>query len=347
MLVVPGRDRNTLSNVRSNANDQDERPRLILFSTVTATATAFSGVTISVTSTTTITQPTSVTLTITSEVDVISTVTVPSPSDSTSTIQVITLEKRDPTAPASACPITSSATAIPTYASSCQGSTGYAAACSYYGITASTTTLPQQTATVTSTSTEIDSTTQTIWTTSFLAVPTTVATVVTTVTSTVATVTVTSAATPTFYLRATYPASDAGNTNLFGYTAPLGSGAAYFINFTPSPTDAVQFALDPASGTLTALNGPAAQDMAFYSQTVGQSSFVLVTTSTFATSQGGQLLSCSIGSQGSLNCHFGSNTAAFWLCGNHLNVVQPGYDFTNTCSAGTAEQISLSVVPVN
>lgn len=151
--------------------------------------------------------------------------------------------------------------------------------------------------------------------------------------------------TPTFYLKASYPTSDATNANIFGYNTAL-SGQAFYINFTPTLANAAQFALDPDTHFVTAVNGPAASDMAFYSTGVGASSYVLVATESFADGQGGEPLDCSIDASNNLVCEFGSQTAAFWLCGGHLNVVQLGYDFTNTCNAGTAEQIGVSVVIV-
>jgi len=170
------------------------------------------------------------------------------------------------------------------------------------------------------------------------------ATVITTVTD-VATYSVVPAPTPTFYLKASYPTSDAANANIFGYNNAL-NGQAFFINFTPNLANAVQFTLDPDTNYVTAVNGPAARDMAFYSTGVGPSSFVLVATESYAAGQGGEPLDCSIDASNNLVCEFGSQTAAFWLCGGHLNVVQPGYDFTNTCNSGTAEQIGVSVAPI-
>lgn len=261
---------------------------------------------------------------------------------------------------------------IPAYASACSGSVRYSSACSCLGLAARTVTASQPTTTstvtqavtpsintiysdvatvqVTSTVATVTETTtystEVITTTVNSVIVTELATSVTTETV-VATLVVGPSPTPTFYLQATYPASDAGNANVFGYNTAQ-NGEAYFINFQTNVANAVQFSLDPDTGYVQALNGPAASDMAFYSTGVGASSFVLVTTSSYSASQGGQSLICSIDPvSSSLDCNFGSQTAAWWLCGGHLNVVQPGYDFTNKCSGGTAEQISVSVVPVN
>lgn len=132
--------------------------------------------------------------------------------------------------------------------------------------------------------------------------------------------------------------------NVNGYTVAL-SAQAFFINFEAVPGD--KFALDSTTGYLSDVTGAGAGDLAFYSTGVGSSSFVLVSTAAYAASQGGTQLICSTDAAFDLTCNFGTSTGVFWVCGGHLNIVQAGYDFTNTCNSGTAVKLSsVKLVPV-
>ncbi|KIY00015.1 uncharacterized protein Z520_04652 [Fonsecaea multimorphosa CBS 102226] len=137
--------------------------------------------------------------------------------------------------------------------------------------------------------------------------------------------------------------NDPTNLNVNGYTTALNS-QAYFIDFESTPGDT--FALDSSTGYISDVTGAAAGDLAFYSTSVGATSFILVSTADYAASQGGTQLICSLDGDDNLSCDFGESPGDFWLCGGHLNIVQAGYDFTNTCSAGTAVELgSVKLVP--
>lgn len=261
----------------------------------------------------------------------------------------------------------------PTYASVCKATQAYLTACNCIDAVARTTTLPCQTVTSTVTSqytasprTITSSTNQLLTTTgstetiittfSTSTIPTTVET--DTVTTTDATTTLEATATSvetvtapppiqTFTMLANYAPAQQPNTNIYAYNRPLNSDA-YFIDFTSDPTVEVIFGLNPADQSISVLDGPASGDLSFYSQNVGATSFILVATADFAASQGGVQIKCTI-STGTLACEWktpGVYDAELWLCGGHLNLVQPGYDFTNSCNAGgTAFKISVTTVP--
>jgi hypothetical protein len=264
--------------------------------------------------------------------------------------------------------VTVSPSNIPWYADVCQNVAGYKSACSCLGVTPSIVTVsqPVETSTVTATVTPYISIIYTTYST--LDVTTTDSTIYETVTystevvsSVITTVpfstidatstlveTVTATVTPpnpvrTFDLIISY----SGN-NAFTYTVPL-NGAAYFINPTTDPASQVQYSIDSSTGMVSVVSGAASGDLAFYSQGVGASSFILVATQSFAASQGGTPIICSVDSSNHLNCQWTSTTIAdYWLCGSHLYLVQPGYDFTNSCNQGTATKVdSLTVSYIN
>lgn len=298
------------------------------YRTITTTSTSVSTAVSTITNTVTVTQTIPATATATSIVDV--------------TTTIVAIARR--TVGPAACPVTQTPTSTPSYAASCGGPSQYAAACAFYGIMSSTRTLSASTVTNTATVGSVSSIFDTAIITNTESLTVTDATVTTTVTSTVTTTSV-AAATTTFRVTIQYPASDPGNVNIFGYTKALNS-QAYFIDGTSNLGQSDTFVLDGSTGEVLDTTGPAAGDYAFYSTSVGASSYVLVTTSSFAASQGGTPLKCSIDASSNLVCGFGSQTAAWWLCGGHLNVVQPGYDFTNTCNQGTAEQVNIVAAPI-
>lgn len=86
--------------------------------------------------------------------------------------------------------------------------------------------------------------------------------------------------------------------------------------------------------------------MAFYSDNVGSTSYILVTTEAFAASQNGAQTVCSVDAQQQLNRDFKGAIKDWWPCGEHLNLVQPGYDFSNGFNAGNASKVGIGAVPV-
>ncbi|KAI0143758.1 hypothetical protein GGR57DRAFT_482880 [Xylariaceae sp. FL1272] len=262
------------------------------------------------------------------------------------------------------------AKATPAYASVCKSPQAYLTACKCIDAITRTTTLPVKTVTstvtklytappktITSATTVPLSTivsTETIletYTTETVSTPieTDTATVTDATLTLEATATATETYTPppaiqTFSMLADYAAAQQPNAAIYGYNAAL-NGQAYFINFGSDPSSAVQFTLNSADGSVSVLTGPAAGDLSFYSQSVGASSFILVATEAFAASQGGVPIKCAFVDL-DLKCEWGTAgvyDAEFWLCGGHLNLVQPGYDFTDTCNAGTAFEIGVRV----
>ncbi|KAH8200402.1 hypothetical protein TruAng_005431 [Truncatella angustata] len=197
-----------------------------------------------------------------------------------------------------------------------------------------TTTTETITGSATATATEIvtsliiETTTTTVSTTDVITtiVPTTVpVTATTVVTSTVA------PATPTVILKAVGGSVDGKYLTLL-----TASSAFEFIAFTSDVTSAKSFyiadngALAPTSYT---------DRLGYYSNGVGSASYVLVTTASYATSQGGVALSCQLngsataGSTGSLTCpNGGSALATFSIVQGRLNVQN---------SQGTNEVITL------
>ncbi|KAL1874424.1 hypothetical protein VTK73DRAFT_301 [Phialemonium thermophilum] len=275
----------------------------------------------------------------------------------TQIVDVTDVETVTVTVPQRQTPVKRQATAvpsnIPSYASACSGSVRYSSACSCIGVTASTTLAPAPTVyqTVSQTATlpasvifnTVD--TQTISPTVATATVTTtfdtqvisqpVETDTVTLTDATRTITATATSVPpaivTGQVTIVYP-SGSTSQNTYGFTRPL-NAQAYFIDGSSDPNAATTFELTP-DGTIEAIDGSASGDYAFYSQGVGPTSFILVTTDTFAASQGGSKLQCSRDDQNMLLCNFGNSVGEWWLCGGHLNIVQAGYDFTNTCNAG-------------
>ncbi|KAI1259842.1 hypothetical protein F5Y18DRAFT_407919 [Xylariaceae sp. FL1019] len=251
----------------------------------------------------------------------------------------------------------------PTYASVCKSTQAYLTACKCIDAVTRTTTLPCKTVTSTVTklftaSPKTTTTTTTVPLSTIVSTETvletytteTVSTPIETDTATItdatltvpATATATETFTPppaiqTFAMIANYAPAQQPNANIYAYNRAL-NGQAYFIDFSSDSTAAVQFSLNPSDGSVSVVSGPAAGDLSFYSKSVGSTTFVLVATESFAASQGGTPIRCVI-SGTDLNCEWktdGVYDAEFWLCGGHLNLVQPGFDFSGSCNAGGA-----------
>lgn len=194
-------------------------------------------------------------------------------------------------------------------------------------------------ATSISISTTYTTTSPTVTTLVITSVTSTTSTATTTTTLTTTTTTVTASATPTYYFVASYPPTDTGNTNTFANMKP--AGTKDFIQFQPSLAAATKFTVDPDTGVVTLINSPAVGQRVYYSDS-GTSSYVKVASITVAANL--EQLSCSVDASNNLNCFFGTQTAAWWLCTSILSVVQPGFDYTSTCPG--AEQISITAVQV-
>ena len=140
--------------------------------------------------------------------------------------------------------------------------------------------------------------------------------------------------TQTFTIKADYAYAQQGSSNVYAHLTVLNSLAS-FIDFSASSQDQLVFEQLPNRNILVRSGNGSPNLLAFYSRSTGPTSYVLVTTDAFAASQGGTPILCSI-SSGSLACDWQDQTGAaeFWLCGGHLNLVQPGYDFSNTCAQG-------------
>jgi hypothetical protein len=240
--------------------------------------------------------------------------------------------------PANVCSaFTSKPSLVPTYASACKGTVRYSSACVCDGVTAGVTTLSAVTSTLYTTPTTTVTVTNSFSVTNVISQTSTIVSTVTQTAIATATVNV-----QKFYLTAQF--ADGSTSNNIGHLTALSSQAS-FIDFGSDLTQAADFYLDPVSQSLV-LTGTSGQ-AAYFSRNVGPATFVLVTTDSYATSQGGQLLSCTVSQSQQLTCG-PSGFQTWWLCGGHLNLVQDGYDFTNTCSAGIASKLSgIAVVAVS
>jgi len=202
-------------------------------------------------------------------------------------------------------------------------------------------------ATFVSISTTYTTTSPTVDTLVFTSVISTTSTATTTTTLTTTTTTVAASAVPTptyYYLVANYPASDAGNTRIYG---TVGSGLLYyFIDvILPSTKNALNFTIDPTTGAVGAINPATTGKVAYYNPNFGLGVSKMYIASAGSAAAGGLVqLSCSVDTSNNFDCLFGTQPAAFWICQGQLQIVPLGYDFTQNC--GTApEQISLSVQP--
>jgi hypothetical protein len=233
--------------------------------------------------------------------------------------------------------VTSKPSLVPIYASACRGTVRYSSACVCDGVTAGVTTLSAVTSTLYTTPTTTVTATNSFSVTNVISQTRTI--VSTTTQTAVATATVN---VQKFYLTAQF--AEGSTSDNIGHLTALGSQAS-FIDFGSDLTQAAHFHLDPVSQGLI-LTGSSGQ-AAYFSRNVGASTFVLVTTASYATSQGGELLTCTVSQSQQLTCG-PSGFQTWWLCGGHLNLVRDGYDFTNACNAGTASKLNgIAVVTVS
>ncbi|KAK0385532.1 hypothetical protein NLU13_6712 [Sarocladium strictum] len=279
------------------------------------------------------------------------------------------MKLNDKRAVAAGGPVTVRPTKIPQRANSCKSSAAFSSACSCIGVTATTITAPRPTTTKTvmKTLTHVKPSTSTVRTevTTLTAKTDLVTTTYSTdfVTETVgteevdvtvamqtviATSTVQISPNPvqTVYLHAVGSSdpslATSGGLGFTDLNSLRGSTSVFYVDFTSDVSSTQSFGINRLTGAVTAINGPgsAPGEAWYYSSNVGQSSFVLVASADYASSQGGRPAVCKI-AQGSgyefLQCKWGDGgqIADIWTCGSHLNLVQPGFDFSNSCSAAT------------
>jgi hypothetical protein len=137
------------------------------------------------------------------------------------------------------------------------------------------------------------------------------------------------------------PQGGIGFSNLESFR---GSNTVYYADFTANSASDQQFTINLATGELKALNGPgnSAGESCYYTAAAA-ASYINISPSDFATNEGGQLCLCQVlSASGQLQCQFGNQIAEFWTCDYRLNLVQPGFDFTNECAdADTSYKVNI------
>lgn len=182
--------------------------------------------------------------------------------------------------------------------------------------------------------------------------PLTTITEASTADATILTVTSTTTVTPeappaptqTFSLKASYvDANQAANPNIYAFTE-FSSAESYLIGFSTQSTAANRFTLDPATGHVRPLDGPATGFVPIYRTNNGVGNYIFVTSPAVSRPAAFAEMVCSIDAEGQFVCDYNGSVGDWWACGRQLVLVRKGGSYSSVCNADHAYQIKLSAL---